>query len=125
MAKRIIHDVCGGNGHESCPLTWGAGDVHGTAYRCSCECHTPRATCRRCGMGGLAWAQFPQQGFRRNRLLVPTLFQPLSEPIKIGGFAPVSTLRHCCGIDAERAQWDYIECVLTEQYEEINERRAS
>jgi hypothetical protein len=77
--------------HSECPGTYFgfASYTIPTQFRCPCKCHTPKATCRRCGMDGLAWAE--SYKFGRTSW---TLYQPLARPVN-----STYRMQHTCGVD--------------------------
>lgn len=89
--RKRISDLCARRVHSEC-----SGAVHTftsytvpTRLNCPCKCHTPAATCKRCGMSGLAWAEAWK--FRRSAW---SLYQPLERPLN-----NTYRMEHHCGVD--------------------------
>lgn len=60
-----------------------------TQFRCPCKCHEPKATCKKCGMSGLAWAETYKFGHRKW-----ALYQPLQQALN-----STYRMQHTCGVD--------------------------
>lgn len=86
--EQRVHSLCSGAYHALVSYTVP------TRYRCPCKCHAPGATCRRCGMGGLAWAEVYVR-----RTTAWRLYQPLERVVNA-----TYRLEHTCGVDHNVAQ---------------------
>ena len=96
--RKSISDRCDAQTrvHSECPGTYFGFQsyVVPTQFRCSCKCHTPTATCKRCGMTGLAWAET----FKFGRTAW-SLYQPVDHPTN-----STYRLEHRCGVDRNAEQ---------------------